>query len=301
MFTVLSFIGSEEEVVSGFPKTVSIESNDSSALIYYTFDSSIPTMGSNIYTGPIEMPSDRGIATLSAIAFSFDGYVYQPSTILSHVYQIDQTELARYKFLFFSGINVVYPGGLDIPFLYGPTGTVRVWLDEYPENLEFIVSDRDVFGNYRIGEINQQIAGPELTPSMLDNLIQPAVSYPTEIDFNPYASVIVSDSRVGAQPNLVEVINGPHMSLRDPRRNLNGLDFYSPRGTNSPSGSMAAALVGRKNKVFVAYHMDTISCRWVKSINDIADPPLDAAPASSPSGHLVFAWNIFGRHNRNIY
>jgi len=56
-----------EQVVSGIPKTVSITTNIP-ANIFYTLDGTPPTLFSTIYTGPIFLPFDQLLITLSILA-----------------------------------------------------------------------------------------------------------------------------------------------------------------------------------------------------------------------------------------
>lgn len=58
---------SEDQVVSGIPKTVSITTNIP-VTIFYTLDGSTPTLFSTMYTGPIFLPFDQLLVTLSILA-----------------------------------------------------------------------------------------------------------------------------------------------------------------------------------------------------------------------------------------
>lgn len=58
---------SAEQVVSGIPKTVSITTNIP-ATIFYTLDGSTPTLFSTIYTGPLFLPFNKLLITLSILA-----------------------------------------------------------------------------------------------------------------------------------------------------------------------------------------------------------------------------------------
>ena len=58
---------SKEQVVSGIPKTVSITTNIQST-IFFTLDGSTPTLFSTIYTGPIFLPTNQLLITLSILA-----------------------------------------------------------------------------------------------------------------------------------------------------------------------------------------------------------------------------------------
>jgi Chitobiase/beta-hexosaminidase C-terminal domain len=58
---------SAEQIVSGIPRTVSITTNIP-ATIFYTLDGTTPTLFSIMYTGPIFLPFDQLLVTLSILA-----------------------------------------------------------------------------------------------------------------------------------------------------------------------------------------------------------------------------------------
>jgi hypothetical protein len=75
---------SSEQVVSGIPRTVSISTNIR-ATIFYTLDGTTPTLFSPIYTGPIFLPFNEFLVTLSILAT--DGVDYSP--VVVEQYQTD--------------------------------------------------------------------------------------------------------------------------------------------------------------------------------------------------------------------
>jgi hypothetical protein len=63
----VSIIESTEQVVSGIPRFITIETNIIS-VIYYTLDGSVPTINSTIYIDPIQLPLGPPTIVLSVFA-----------------------------------------------------------------------------------------------------------------------------------------------------------------------------------------------------------------------------------------
>lgn len=289
----LTFVGRGHEKVAGIPEFVEIISGVA-ATIYYTLDGSLPTPLSTLYSGPVQMPTDVSSVVLSAVGYYFDGYGLVPTTVLSNRYGPDWSELRTAKFLTFDGITYMYPGGLNIPYWYDSSGEASVFLDVPPEDLSFIVSDRNADGSDRDSEVDFASVPPEKTGTRFDDNFD-EFSSDDEDTFNPDALFILIDGTKPQDPADVTLINGPHMSLRDPRRNFRGLDFYSVNGTNYMSGSMLRYHIDRSKGIMAFYYFDSNSSRWVKSIQPLANTLNTVSPIQANSTPLVFKWNNYGR------
>jgi hypothetical protein len=289
----VTFTPSEDETVSGIPDTVAIAVNVS-ATIYYTLDGTLPTLFSSVYVDPVELPTDENSVTLSAIAYYLDEMaMLVPTAVLSETYSTDHTDIDRTRYLHFEGVVYSYPGGLDIPYYYDENGDVTFSLDIEESNLLFIDSDRDVAGNF-VGTTNEvDPVDPDETATLIDNVIAP-FSSPNNSTFNPEAYLIQIDGRAGAPEQVVKLINGPYMSLRNLRTSYGGIEHYNIRGSRYVSGDATRYSINREKGIIVFNYFDTNTNRWVKSIQDLEPAPAQASAAFSPP--LVFHWFNMGRH-----
>ena len=292
----LTFIPSANQIVSGFPETVTISTNISST-IYYTLDGTLPSLLSAVYTEPVKLPTDGLAVTLSAIAYYIDGMMnLVPSAILSNTYYTDQTDLDRTRWLFFEGVVYSYPGGLDIPLFYDANGDASYKIDVDSYDLELVYTSRNRVGD-ELGTDNEiDIMDPDETVAIIDNDI-PEFSSPNSTDpFQASAKFILIDSRTGAPEQSVRLINGPHMSLRNSNKYWSGIDFRRIQGDNHISGGLTKIFYNREKGLMVAYYFDSAESRWVKSIGDLVTPEFSPnQPSVRFSLPLVFKWFNFGR------
>lgn len=298
----LTFTRQHGEVISGIPAYVAITANIP-AMIFYTLDGSLPTVFSTQYDGyAIQMPTDSGRVTLSAVGYFLDGYgALVPSSVLSVDYYTDNTFAGEHvRRNFFNGITYMYPGGLDIPFWYdGVTGAPTVFLDvpinDFRDNT--IVSDRDADGTtLPNSEVSVKRIPPDETASSQD---QDYTLYDSPSNggiFDPKARVIIIDGRVPRDTRDVFLINGPFMTLREPERYFGGVDFISTQGTNYVSGSLIKAHYDRRRGIIVFYYFDSNTGRQVKSIQNLPEPAITPRNNAVMSNPVVFKWNNWGRH-----
>lgn len=294
MVVVLSFLNDEEEYISGIPRFVTIQSSEP-AIIYYTIDGSIPNQLSQVYSDPIEMPIDGKAITLSAVGYYLDNLSnLVPTAILSNIYYTDQSDINKAKYVLYEGIVYMYPGGLDIPFLYDSAGAAAYFTDIPLEDLTFIESVRNSDGSQRELENEVSLFSYGRT-STYSKYQYNEFDTPTSDYFNPDSLFILIDGRQEHLDGYVKLFNGPHMDLRDPRRNFIGLDFYSHKTTNYRSTHATKSYYDRDKNIIVFYYFDTNMTKWVKSIQTL--PDMDASKLLKPSmsSPVVFKWFNWGR------
>lgn len=294
----LTFAPSTDQIIAGIPTTLEIVANQAST-IYYTLDGSLPTLLSSVYVGPIELPTDTGVVVASALAYYVDDMMaLVPSAILTDTYRTDQTDLDRTRYVFFEGVVYSYPGGLNIPIYYDYAGLPSFTEDITEEELLFLAPENDIIGNIIPPDNQIGLIPPNETATLIDNDF-PLFATPNGADtFNPEAKLIVVDGRATAPEQVVRLINGPNMSLRSAKTSFGGIDYFNTYGTNYVSGGATRYYFNRDKKIIVFYYVDTNTNRWVKSIQDLPDAPIEVAtPIRSP---LVFKWINFGRQQMPI-
>ena len=297
----LSFNKLGVPLLDGIPEFVEITTN-LPAMIFFTLDGTLPTLFSNQYVDPVKIPTDSGSVDLSAIAYTLDGYGnLVPSSVLSETYSTDNSIVGeRIRRLDFAGVVYIYPGGLDIPFWYDSTGEPSVFVDVAPDELRRAMtpSERDIDGSYLTnvpGGVVRVVPSDE-TPSTRDD---PFVPYSTPSDdplFDPNALLIVIDGRESRDLGTVQVLNGPYMSLRDPKSNFNGLDYVSTEGSNYISGSLTKAHYDRKKGIIVFYYFDSNTTRWIKSIQNLPSVETTIPRNSVITPPIVYKWKNWGRY-----
>jgi len=295
----LTFTETGHRVVDGIPEFIEITSS-SPAIIFYTLDETLPSQLATQYDGyAIKMPTDAGSVTLSAVAYFMDGYGnLVPSAVFSETYRTEGTAGDRIRRFDFEGVVYIYPGGLDIPYWYDSDGDAKVFIDIPIDEFEreLIPSERNADGSIRSdvkgGVIDEQHWTE--TPTTRDDDFVP-YSTPNSPDFDPEALYIVIDGR-NRDPDDVQLINGPFMSLRDPEKNFGGLDFVSTDGSNYISGSLVKSHYNRAKGIIVFYYFDSNTNRWIKSIQNLPAMNRNLLRNSVVTNPVVFKWNNFGRH-----
>lgn len=291
----LTFTPSTSQTIAGIPDSVEISVN-AAATIYYTLDGSLPTVFSNVYTEAIELPTDQNSVTLSAIAYYLDDdNNLVPSAVLSNTYAPDQEDLDRTRYIFFEGVVYSYPGGLNIPFYYDQNGEAAFSIDVPEDDLLLLRPERDHLGLPNDLATDVEPVDPDNTATLIDNEIS-AYQSPNDDTFHPEAYFIVIDGREDASPQVVNLINGPYMSLRDLKTSYGGIEFYNNHGTLYISGDSTRYHYDRQKGIIVFYYFDSNTNRWVKSLQDLSASPAQVKPTPVIQNPLVFRWFNMGRH-----
>ncbi len=320
----ISVTASEEQVVAGIPRTVSVTTNIT-ASIFYTLDGSTPTLFSTMYTGPIFLPFDKLSATLKILASNG----VDTSPVVSETYV---TNLA-------SGTNVRLPRSAttaeaaeNIPDLY-PYGTnpiqpnagflnpaeagITVHNPAFPSTPTGFDGAGNETGftneiydttNYSIkysttNSINQSGHGIGNLPGKVTVLPEEAPPQSTNINsntFDPRAFVIFQDAST-ENPEDPPHINRMQFSMEDPEKTRDGNHFFTA-GLDSPpvSGSFVRSHYNPRTNSITYYYRDSWTNKWIISTQPYV-PSVDAGNlagmvlSKQPGAGFVFEWIPFAR------
>lgn len=307
----ISVIASKDQVVSGIPHTVSIITNIP-ALIFYTLDSSIPTLDSMQYTGPIVLPTDRQTVILHA--FASNGICSSP--IVSETYQTDRVHgnirqphagtTAQSE----TNLQNPYPYGannIDMCSTYTNPSTVGITVDD-PKKPEMptgfdgeghptgFTNEPYNFQNYAIRYSTTDDEGRQ--GHGLGNLpaevkVEPPVpAYGPEqtfqsftSTFDPKAFVIFQDASK-ENPLDPPQINREHFSLQNNERTRGGDNLFVC-GLDAPptSGSFVRSAYNPRDNTMTYYYFDSWSTRWI-----ISKQPYN--PTGTYDGNLTGHWAV---------
>lgn len=287
---VLTFTSSDEEIVSGVPRTVTIESNVPST-IYYTLDGTTPNTDSFIYTDTLEMPEGDSSVTLSAFGIDFDGY---ESSVLTQLFAADQTQITVSRMIGAEGFVVNrYDDLTDTEWGFDADGYAVSYIDHPIEDLDIIRSDRGYLGIYQGAQIEVSTPLPSDTAYPFDDDFE-ATTTPEQAEFfNPYAKSIVMDSRIN---NDLRIINRPFGSMRTLARDDMGFGQLSGTDSTYVSGGFLRRFYSPQNNIMVSYYFDHNEIRHVKNIQGLPSIPRTLG-FNSLSQPLVFQWIERGRHS----
>ena len=289
----LTFTASDEEIVSGIPRYMTIESNVP-ATIHFTLDGTVPTENSPIYVDTFEMPDNENSVTLSAFGIDFDGY-YGPT--LTQTFSPDTTRIDVTRHVGYEGLVVDrYVDLADIPYGYDSDGDINAVTDL--NDLESITqrSERGRLGIADGTRVEILVPDPVDTPNPFDDNFVAFSTNENAQFFNPYAKTIVIDDRLD---NDIRIINRPWGSIRKTMsRNLWGMQEVGGTDETYISGGFVKTFYSTKHNTMVSYYFDQNELRTVKSIQNlpenipgINDNYLYKAPP------LVFKWIERGRHS----
>ena len=240
----LTFTGSDEEITSGIPIFMTIESNVP-ATIYYTLDASSPTTDSPIYIDTFEMTDGQTSVTLSAFGVDSDGYV---GAVLTQVFSADQGQIDVTRNIGLEGIIVdQFLDLTDYVVGFDADGQATAFSDIPNIDLRQIHSSQGRLGIADGTQVEVFVPDPTDTPYPFDDNFQ-AFSNVSDDLFNPIAKTIINDNR---ETSITRVVNRPFGSIRSLHRS--GWGAQELRGTDSTyvSGGFVRRFYGPKNNVMV--------------------------------------------------
>ena len=290
---------SKAQVVSGIPKTVSITTNIPST-IFYTLDGSTPNLFSTMYTGPIFLPYDQLVVTLSILATN--GVESSPVVVetymtdivrgnarlphaattaeAAHVtpdaypfgtppYEPKQGYLNPAK----SGVTVYNPDRPATPTAFNadgyPTGFTNKPYDT--KNYQIVYTNRNAEGESgrNIGNVPGYVTAypSDIQPNPAQTGDQgPEQTNQFTATFDPRAMVIFQDFS-NEDPSDPPMINRQYFSMEDPERARDGAYYFNTGldATPPPSGSYIRSSYNARAGTVTHYYRDSWSNRWIIS------------------------------------
>lgn len=279
----LSFIASEQEIISGVPQTLTIESNVP-ATIYYTLDGTDPTIASSIYIDAISMPENESSVIVSAFAANNDG----EGPILTQTFATNATHLNRTR--------NVDPEGIVVTRSWRDSTIVdRYDADNQPTYIEMEIEDLEIvkkekgFNGIEEGTVIQvNVPAPSETASFIDdNFVQFSTPEVGEL-FNPEARTIVIDNR---KDNDINITLRTYCILHNEYTEYGGRRIRETTDdANYVSGGYVRRFYSGKNNVMVSYYFDHNEGRYVKNIQTLPNGITDTFSTNKYGQPLVFQW-----------
>jgi hypothetical protein len=293
----LAFTASQEEWVSGVPKSIIIESNVPST-IYYTTDGTTPTLASLIYIDPVHVPTSLSSFTLNAFGVDGDGYY---SSILTQVFEADTTKISSGRYANGEGIVVdSYANETNTPFGYDASGAVGTVIDLTEEYVyrNTIHTAHGAPGDKLGTLVDVIIPDPTDTPSHLDDQMTQITSTRYAHTFDPFAKVINIDNRL---PNEVNMTMRPWGSFENVSRENGGVRLRGGSEATYVTGGFVRRFYDRANGTMTSYYWDSNESRWIRNIQEMPkNIPQTAGVYSAVENPYVFRWISRGRQTSNM-
>lgn len=285
----LTFTGSENEITSGIPKTVSITTNIPST-IHYTIDGTDPTTSSPIYTSAIQLPDNETSVIVSALALDGTG---EPSATLTQTFAADTRKIDGRRIIGQEGFIISRADtGDDVEDGFDADGEPARLIDVDLETLDTIHSK---FGQDGIAEgtqISVDKPDADTTNSLIDDGFVPFSTPEIGELFNPNARTIYVDGR---KDNDLQLIMRPYGGLHDKYTEEGGRRLREPTDDATyVTGGFVRRFYNPQKNIMVSYYFDHNEARHVRTIEELPDIP--NTRRSNMSGQpLVFQWINRGR------
>jgi hypothetical protein len=285
----ITVIASEQQVVAGIPRTVSISTNIP-ASIFYTLDGSMPTLFSTMYTGPIFMPTDSLSLTLNIMATNgVDTSLTVSETYVTNMASNTNARLPRSSTdaeaqsnipsLYPFGTNPIQPNaafenpadaGITVnnpdlpssPTGFDENGDATGFTNEPYDltnySIKYTTTDNIGQTGYGIGSLPASVKIEMETPP-------PDTTDQNSNMFDPRALVIFQDVSK-ENPNDPPHINRIHFSLENSEKSRDGNNFYTT-GLDAPpvNGSFLRSHYNPRTNAITYYYLDTWANRWIIS------------------------------------
>jgi hypothetical protein len=317
---------SDEQIVAGIPRTVSISTNVP-ASIFYTLDGSIPTLFSTMYTGPIFLSKTSLSITLNILATNgVDSSPIVTETFITNMVEGTNVRIAHSGTDALPGSNLpdLYPFGtnpvmpnqdftnpadagitVDNPALPAtstgfdgkgnPTGFTNQSFDLTNYSIKYSTTDRE-------GQIGPGIGNLPASFTIEKESAPPESTNINSNMFDPRAFVIFQDSTT-ENPGDPPHINRMHFSLENPEKARDGNHFFNS-GLDAPpvSGTFLRSHFNPRTNMMTYYYLDSWTNKWIISTqpyvqNGTFDGNLSGVAMSTrePGSKYVFEWLPFTR------
>ncbi len=291
----LTFTSSEEEIVSGIPRYMTITSNVPST-IYFTVDDTTPTTSSPIYSGTFEMADGVNSVTLSAFGMDDDE---ASGPILTQVFAPDTTRATVSRNVGNEGFVINRPDmGPDYEDGFDADGEPARFIDVDIETLDVIRKTHGLAGIAEGTAVEISIPDPSTTSSLTDdNFVAYSTPEVAEL-FNPEARLIFIDNRLD---NDLNPVLRPHGSLHNIYKEFGGKRLLEAADDAAyVSGGFVRRFYDGRNNVMVSYYFDHNENRHIKNIQALPEgiQTTDNMGVQANAGQpLVFRWMYRGRHS----
>ncbi len=320
----ISVIKSDDELVAGIPKTVSI-STSIPATIFYTLNGVDPTIFSDIYISPINLPTNKPSVVLKIFATNgVDNSViiteeyspsYDPNSRLpfsgnlapsQNPFPIDPSPFGtnptfpnQPATLPGTAGTTIYrpydPNEEELTLGYGAEKDPNSFVNQDPNNLNYkYVSSENKTENYaQIGTL------PPI--DVLQPIPPPEQAHTDDKLFDPKAYVIYQDVRK-EDPNDPAFIHSQYFTLEDPNKVSDGnLYFNCGQDVPAPSGAFVKQHFNSRENTMTYYFWDSKANKWMivtTAYNPANNPTLNMSGMFFNRNQgigKVFEWQMFQR------
>lgn len=283
MSIIITVVQSTNQIISGIPEYIEVETNIPS-VVFYTFDGSDPTIDSSFLTGTrLILPTSGNSVLLKLVAIagsdSSDIFEHEWITVVSNVTKrFEETQ----------GINILPPGSEVVDSLaVSQSGSpARETSIEFID-LEMKATDRDKFKKFERGKTSLDFINFKLEMIVNEEPYQSKVSHVNNnLDFDPKAGLIIIDGSTPEKMTAqsIKIINRPSDTMA-PRS-----DSYNFRvGRESvQSSNLVRYFINPRTGKMVFYYFDSRECRWIESIQQITPKTLNIG--QQVGNPKVFSW-----------
>jgi hypothetical protein len=283
MAIIITVVQSTNQIISGIPEYVEVETNVPS-VVFYTFDGTDPTIESEFLTGTrLLLPTAVNNVLLKLIAIAGS----ESSDIFEHEWVTTVNAVTK-RFEQTQGINILPPNSqvVDSIAVTADGTAARETSIEFVD-LEMKATDRDKYKKFEGGKTSLEFINFRLEILVNEIPYQSKVSSPNNnLDFDPKAGLIIIDGstpeKMSAQS--IKIINRPNNTMA-PRS-----DAYNYRTSQESvqSSNLVRYFINPKTGKMVFYYFDSRECRWIQSIQQITPKVLDIG--QQVGNPKVFSW-----------